>query len=491
MMPAHSMKDTAMIHLLIDGHLVPAANGATFARTTPDGAETATIAAAATLDDAARACAAAARAFAAWSQTTPGERRAILLAAAERIDAYAPRFAAMMAREIGAAPTWAAFNVRLGAGVLREAAAMTTQITGEVIPSDKPGALALGLRSPAGVCLGIAPWNAPVILGLRAVAMPIACGNSVILKASELCPGTHALIGEALHEAGVPAGVINVLHNAPAQAGPLVAALIAHPAVRRVNFTGSTHVGRIIAESCGRHLTPALLELGGKAPLVVMDDADLDAAVAAAAFGAFMNQGQICMSTERIVVDDTVADAFAARLAAKAATLVAARPGTPGAVLGSLVSSAAAERIAELVADARAQGATVLCGGDHDGPVMQPVVLDHVTPAMRIHDEESFGPVVCLIRARGEDDLVRVANASPFGLSAALFTRDVHRAMRVAGRIRSGICHVNGPTVHDEPQMPFGGVGDSGYGRFGGKAAIAEFTDLRWITFEDAQHYPI
>jgi acyl-CoA reductase-like NAD-dependent aldehyde dehydrogenase len=320
--------------------------------------------------------------------------------------------------------------------------------------------------------------------------MPLACGNSVIFKASELCPGTHALIGTILHEAGLPAGTINVLHNAPENAAQLVGALIAHPAVRRVNFTGSTHVGRIIGASAARHLKPALLELGGKAPCVIFEDADLDAAVDGAAFGAFMNQGQICMSTERIVVDEAIADAFVARLAAKARGLAAAIPGTPGAVLGSLVSTQAAERIAMLVEDAVAQGATLLCGGTHEGPVMQATILDHVTPAMRIYAEESFGPVVSILRGRGEEELVRLANDTEFGLSAALFTRDVKRAVRVAGAIRSGICHVNGPTVHDEAQMPFGGVRDSGYGRFGGKAGIAEFTDLRWITFEDEQHYP-
>ena len=182
---------------------------------------------------------------------------------------------------------------------------MTTQITGEIIPSDKPGTLAMGIRQAAGVCVGIAPWNAPVILGTRAVAMPLACGNTVVLKASEMCPGTHRLIGEALNEAGLPKGVINVITNDPKDAAAIVEALVAHPPVRRINFTGSTKVGRIIAELAGRHLKPVLLELGGKAPLVVLDDADIDGAVNAAVFGAFMNQGQICMSTERMIVDES------------------------------------------------------------------------------------------------------------------------------------------------------------------------------------------
>ena len=214
----------------------------------------------------------------------------------------------MMAAETGSTAIWAGFNCMLAAGMVREAAAMTTQITGEVIPSDMPGSLALGYRQPVGVVLGIAPWNAPVILGVRAIAMPLACGNTVVLKASEMCPGTHRLIGEVLQEAGLPPGVVNVVTNAPKDAGEVVDALIAHPAVRRINFTGSSRVGKIIAKRCAEYLKPVLLELGGKSPLIVLDDADLDEAVNAAAFGAFANQGQICMSTERIVVDEKIAD---------------------------------------------------------------------------------------------------------------------------------------------------------------------------------------
>jgi acyl-CoA reductase-like NAD-dependent aldehyde dehydrogenase len=378
----------------------------------------------------------------------------------------------------------------LASNMLREAAAMTTQISGEVIPSDKPGTLAMAIRQPAGVCLGIAPWNAPVILGTRAIAMPIACGNTVVLKASEMCPGTHRLIGQVLVEAGLPKGVINVVTNDPKDAAGIVETLVAHPAVKRVNFTGSTKVGRIIAELAGRHLKPALLELGGKAPLVVLDDADIDAAVNAAIFGAFMHQGQICMSTERLIVDETIADEFVAKLAARAAQLPAGDP-RGHVVLGSLISSQAADKMEELVADATAKGAKLMAGGKRTGTVVEATLLDHVTPAMRLYSEESFGPVKPVIRVKGEEEAVRVANDTEYGLSSAVFSRDIRRAFAVAARIQAGICHINGPTVGDEAQMPFGGVKGSGYGRFGGKASIAEFTDLRWLTIEDPnQHYP-
>jgi acyl-CoA reductase-like NAD-dependent aldehyde dehydrogenase len=378
----------------------------------------------------------------------------------------------------------------LASNMLREAASMTTQIGGEVIPSDKPGTLAMSYRQPVGVVLGIAPWNAPIILGVRAVAMPLACGNTVVLKASETCPSTHLLIGEVMRDAGFPTGVVNVVTNAPADAPTIVETLIAHPAVRRINFTGSTKIGKIIAEQAAKHLKPVLLELGGKAPLLVLDDADLDGAVNAAVFGAFANQGQICMSTELLVVDESVADAFADKLAAKAGPLPAGDP-SGHVVIGSLVGPEAADRIEGLIKDAVAKGAKLVVGGQRKGTVMNATVLDRVTPAMRIYSEESFGPVVCIVRVRGVDEAVRVANETEYGLSAAVFGRDVMRALAVAKRIQSGMCHINGPTVHDEAQMPFGGAKASGYGRFGGRAVIDQFTELRWITIEDAkQPYP-
>ncbi|WP_256749979.1 aldehyde dehydrogenase [Mesorhizobium sp. Mes31] len=478
------------IGLLIDGDKRDASGAASYERMDPFTGRLATRAAAANVADANAAVEAAAAAFTAWSKTGPGERRALLSKAADVMASKVGEFTRLMMEETGATGPWAGFNVMLAANMLREAAAMTTQISGEIIPSDKPGTLAMAIRQPAGVCLGIAPWNAPVILGTRAVAMPIACGNTVVLKASEMCPGTHRLIGQVLVEAGLPKGVINVVTNDPKDAAGIVEALVAHPSVKRVNFTGSTKVGRIIAELAGRHLKPALLELGGKAPLLVLDDADIDAAVNAATFGAFMHQGQICMSTERLIVDEKIADEFVSKLAARASKLPAGDP-RGHVVLGSLISSQAADKMEELIADAVSKGAKLVAGGKRSGTVVEATLLDHVTPAMRVYAEESFGPVKPVIRVKGEDEAIRVANDTEYGLSSAVFSRDIKRAMAVAARIEAGICHINGPTVGDEAQMPFGGVKGSGYGRFGGKASIAEFTDLRWVTIEDpGQHYP-
>jgi len=431
--------------------------------------------------------------FAVWSAMGPNARRAVLMKAADALEARADAFVEAMMGEIGATKGWAMFNLGLAASMVREAAALTTQINGEVIPSDKPGCLSMALREPVGVILGIAPWNAPIILGVRAIAVPLACGNSVILKASETCPRTHALIIEAFAQAGFPEGVVNVVTNAPADAGDVVGALIDAPEVRRINFTGSTAVGRIIATRAAGQLKPCLLELGGKAPLIVLEDADLDEAVKAAAFGAFMNQGQICMSTERIIVVDAIADAFAAKFKAKVATMPVGDPREGTTPLGAVVDAKTVAHCRALIDDALAHGAEQLVGGETTGNVLMPAhVIDRVTPDMKLFRDESFGPVVGMIRARDADHAVALANDTEYGLSASVFTRDIAKGLGIARRIQSGICHVNGPTVHDEAQMPFGGVKGSGYGRFGGKAGIDSFTELRWVTVETQPgHFPI
>jgi benzaldehyde dehydrogenase (NAD) len=467
-------------------------SSATFTRNNPITGEPATTARASTVAQANAACDAAAAALPAWAALGPNARRAALTKASAALEGKAEAFVEAMMGEIGATRSWALFNLGLGASMLREAAALTTQIAGEVIPSDKPGCIALAVREPAGVILGIAPWNAPIILGVRAIAVPLACGNTVVLKASESCPRTHALIVEAFEDAGFPKGAVNLVSNAPQDAAEIVGALIDHPAVRRINFTGSTGVGRIIAMRAAGQLKPVLLELGGKAPCVVLEDADLDEAVKAAAFGAFMNSGQICMSTERIVVVDAVADDFAARFKAKVATMSVGDPREGTAPLGAVVDQKTVDHVRGLIRDALADGAEQLVGGDAHGVLMPAHVIDRVTPAMRLFREESFGPVVGIVRARDEAQAIELANDTEYGLTASIFTRDIAKGLRLARQIKSGICHVNGPTVHDEAQMPFGGTKGSGYGRFGGKAGIDSFTELRWITVETQPgHFPI
>jgi acyl-CoA reductase-like NAD-dependent aldehyde dehydrogenase len=481
------------VRLVIDNEHIGASDGAVFERRNPISGSTVTKAAAASVEDARRAAASAHEAFKLWSRTGPTERRKILLSAADKLEAKVQDISAAMAAEVGASGLWGGFNVFAAASLIREAASLTTQIQGETIPTDKPGALSMTLRQPVGVVLSIVPWNGPVILAARAIAYPIACGNSVIFRASEMSPATHALIAEAFYEAGLPAGVLNFIANAPETAPEIIEALISHPAIRRINFTGSTRVGRIIAETAARNLKRCLLELGGKAPFVVLDDADVNAAVNAAIFGAFLYQGQICMSTERFVVDEAVADAFVAKFAERASQLVAGDPmSNPACVIGPMIDVGAGKRINSMIEDAVAKGAKIVVGGPADGVSMEATIVDHVKPGMTIYAEETFGPVTTIVRVSGLDEAIRIANDTEYGLAAAVFGRDVLRAFEVAKQIDAGHVHVNGATVQNEPQAPYGGMKSSGYGRFDGRAVIDEFTELKWVTLEPAnQPYPI
>jgi acyl-CoA reductase-like NAD-dependent aldehyde dehydrogenase len=486
------MAELTRQQLLIGGKWADASSGASYEQSFPFTGDAVGVAAAASREDARAAVDAAQAAFEEWSRSAPGMRRSILLKAADLLGERAPEIAGIVTEETGGVFGWGMFNVQLASGMLREAAAQAYSVVGEVIPSDVPGKFAMGVRAPAGVVVAIAPWNAPVILSTRAVATPLAFANTVVLKASELCPRTHAAVVNALVDAGLPAGVINLITNDPADAADVVDELIAHPATRRINFTGSTKVGRLIAEKAGAHLKRVLLELGGKAPMVVLGDADLDRAAAAASFGAFFHQGQICMSTERIIVDRTVAEPFADKLAERARALNVGDPREAETQIGPLINPAALERVGGLVRDALDKGATALSGGEADGPCFPPTVLTGVTPEMRVYSEESFGPVITVVPVDGPDEAVRVANDTEYGLAAAVFSENVPAALELAGRIESGICHVNDATVHDEPQMPFGGVKASGWGRFGGRQALEEFTEMRWITVQDLpRQYPI
>jgi acyl-CoA reductase-like NAD-dependent aldehyde dehydrogenase len=479
--------------LLIDNEIRPAKAGATFERRHPVSNAVVTRAAAGGIDDAVAAVESASAAFKFWRHSAPSERRRILLKAADALEARTPAFIEAMAAEVGASALWAGFNVVLAANLFREAASLATQIQGETIPTDKPGALSMTVRQPVGVILSIVPWNGPVVLAARAIAYPIVCGNTVVFRASEASPRTHMLVVEALVEAGLPPGVLNLMTNAPQDAPEVIDALIAHKAVRRINFTGSTRVGRIIAQKAATQLKRCLLELGGKAPLVVLDDANVDEAVKAAVFGSFLYQGQICMSTERIVVDESIADEFVAKFAAKAKKLPAGDPTKNAAcVIGPMVARESGARLNAFIDDALAKGAKLATGGHADGAVMPATIVDHVKPGMKIYDEETFGPITTVVRVKGVDEAVSVANDTAYGLSSGVFGRDVTRALAVALQIDCGSVHINGSTVQNEAQAPYGGTKDSGYGRFDGRAVIDEFTELKWITLEPSvQQYPI
>ena len=477
--------ESTVQQLLIDGTWQQAANAHTYAAHDPFTGEVASQAAAATPGDVVRAADAAERAFPAWAAVPPNERRHILWTAAERLEARAAEISEAITAEMGGLATWGHYNITVLAEKFRYAAgAVHEALTGEVIPSERPGRTSIAIRKPVGVVACLIPWNAPALLVGNSVPNALAVGNTVVMKASEQTPRTHGLVAECLIEAGLPDGVYNLVTNAPEDAPEVVDELIAHPAVRRVHFTGSTRVGRIIAQKAAAHLKRAILELGGKAPVLVLADADLDQAVSVAVFSSFANSGQGCIVTERIIVDRTIADEFTRRLAALAATLTCGDARNPNTALGPVVGPDSIKRLSDLVQDAVAAGAKLLTGGTADGPCFAPTVLADVTPDMRAWREESFGPIVTVVAVDGPEEALRMADDTDYGLTAAIFTRNIALALALAKRINVGMCHINGTTLDDEPQIPFGGVKDSGYGKSGGRAGLQEFTELQWITIE-------
>lgn len=427
----------------------------------------------------------AAAAYAPWAALPPARRAAHLAAIADEIETRRAAFRAVMAEELGAPGVWADHNVTFAADILRSIAAYVPGLESPEPISGEPGVTDWAERVPCGVCLGIAPWNAPLILGVRAMAAPLLCGNTVLLKGSEFAPRTFMLLNEAMQSAGLPKDVARVFVTRAEDSEAIVGALIASPVVRRVNFTGSTRVGRRVAEICASHLKRALLELGGQSTMVVLDDADVDVAADAVLHGAYINQGQVCMSTERLVVADALADKLVARIETARSALVVGDPLDPATRIGPVISEEAAQRLSGLVGDAVARGATLVGGGQADGAFFQPTLLDHLDPTMRLYHEEAFGPVLSVIRVDNDLEAITVANDSEYGLAASVFSRDAGRAEKVARQIHSGICHINRTTVNDNPHAPFGGVKSSGHGRFGGRWGLHEFTELRWLSRRD------
>lgn len=432
-----------------------------------------------------RAVEAAADAFPGWAALPPVAKQDLFLKAADVLRSRQQELVHLAATETGATFGFAMFQTEFVVGLLRQAAGVVYAPIGTVIPSDLPGAFAMGLRQPVGVVAGLAPWNAPIILSLRSVVGPMAFGNAVVLKPSELSPLVGGLaLAEVFDEAGFPPGVFNVITHAPGGAAEVAAELFENPAVRRISFTGSTATGRLLAEQAGRHLKRIVLELGGHNPLLVLDDADVDYAVDAACFGAYLHQGQICMSTRRILVDEAVADELTDKLAAKTASLKAGNPAEPDTIVGPLINREAAERVRARIDEAVGRGARLLAGGQVDGNVVQATLLADVPDDTALARDETFGPVATLTTVDDDEEAVRRANDTSYGLTAGIITADHDRGLALARRLEAGIVHVNDQTVHDEPQMPFGGVKDSGWGRFGGLAAMDEFTELRWITVQ-------
>ena len=442
--------------------------------------------------DAARAVDAAAAAFPAWAALPPAGKQGMFLRAAEIVERRHEEIVALLAAETGCAGAFAGFQVITAIRLLRQASNWGYLPVGEVIRSDTPGTFAMALRKPLGVVAGITPWNGAHVLAWRTVVNPLAFGNTVVLKPSEEAPvSAGLLLPEILAEAGFPAGVVNVITHAPGEAVPIADEFFERPEVRCINFTGSSATGRLLAERAGRHLKRCVLELGGYNPLIVLADADLDYAVEAAAFAAFFHQGQICMNARKVIVERPVYQEFVTRLVTRAAALSIGDPADASTVIGPLINAAAVQRVAREVDEAVGAGAKVLAGGRAEGPCYQPTILADVPAGARIHAEETFGPVVVAQPADTAEDAVAIANSTRYGLSAGLITGDNQRGFTLARQIDSGVVHVNDQTVADEPQLPLGGVKDSGWGR-SGPASMADFTEVQWITTRDGTgSYPI
>jgi acyl-CoA reductase-like NAD-dependent aldehyde dehydrogenase len=477
--------------MYIGGEWVDAKGGQTFADYNPATGELWAQIASGDRADAKAAIDAAHNARTAWADTPHPQRAAYLLKAADVLEQRQQEFAGNLVDETGSWFGKAMFETGYSAGLIRAAAAAVYQVTGEILPSDY-GKINLLVRQPLGVVVVISPWNFPLLLSLRAVVFAMAVGNTVVLKPSSESPVSGGLmIAQFFEEAGLPPGVLNVV-TCPGEIVEEVGdELVVNPKVRGISFTGSSATGRHLAEKAGRHLKKIALELGGKDPLIILADADMDRAVNAAVFGRFMHQGQICMSVERIIVEEPIAEEFTKRFVAKTKTLKVGNPREPANIIGPIINQKQLEKVHDHVADALEKGATLLCGGEYEGLFYQPTVLTDVTPEMKVYREETFGPVAPVITVKDVEEAIAVANDSEYGLSAGVITQDEGKGLYVAQRLESGMVHVNDASVHDEPHIPFGGVKASGIGRHGGKASIEAFTELRWLSLErGGRHYP-
>ncbi|KAF8156920.1 Aldehyde/histidinol dehydrogenase [Crassisporium funariophilum] len=483
-----------LTQLYIDGQFVPSSNGATFEVRNPYSGQVVGHSSSASSSDCKAAIEAAAKAFKTWESTSMNQRRDIFLKAADLVktEKYVTKIMASVQEETSAAEYWGTFTWIGTSNFLRTQAGMLDQLKGETFPSGSiPGAQVVAQRRAMGVIFGIAPWNAPFTLSIRAIAVPILCGNTAILKSSEVSPRSQSIVVELFEEAGLPPGVLNFISMSRDSAPTLTAEIIGHPLVRSINFTGSDRVGKIIAMEAAKNLKPCVLELGGKAPAIVLNDANVAEAAKAIAYGSMAHSGQICMSTERVIVQRGIADQLISKVKELVRPLKAGDlTNDPSASLGALFAGSSADNIVAMIRDAKAEGAEVLLGDiTKQGPVIQPHLLKNVKPGMRIWDRETFGPVAVFAIVDSIDEAIEMANASEYSLSASLWTSDLFEGQGIASQIRAGCTNINGPTVHSEPTDGLLGLGGaSGYGRF----HIENFTDKRVIVIHPlGRKYPL
>ncbi|HSA91636.1 MAG TPA: aldehyde dehydrogenase family protein [Terriglobales bacterium] len=470
--------------LYIGGAWVESAGGVLFGDLNPATGELIGNIHQATGEDVERAIAAAYGARTSWANTPAAQRERILLKAADIAESQTAALVDLLITETGAAVGFAHFQVHLVTDFLRAMAGECRRITGETMPMLQPGQFSFSVRRPLGVVAGIGPFNAAMFLPLKKVAMALAAGNTFVLKPSEETPIVGLKIAEIFEAAGLPAGVLNVVSGP----GPdIVRQLIADPRVKLITFTGSDRVGRLLAAEAAKYFKRFVMELGGKNPFIVLKDADIDYAVDCAAFGTYIHQGQVCMASSRIIVEDAVYDEFCKKFVAKTKTVKVGDPRDPATVIGPIIRKSHCAFVDGHIEDAVAHGAKLLTGGTHEGPFYQPTVLAEVTPKMKVYHEETFAPVTSIIRVRDADQALEVANDTSYGLSSSVMTRDIDTALKFAERLEAGMVHINDCTLHDEPTAPFGGVKNSGFGRENGRCGIEEMTEVKWITIQQGK----
>ena len=466
-------------------------NGSTFSDYNPASGEILAEIPDGTREDAKKAIEVAAAAQTEWANLPHPQRAGYLLKTAEILEKRQMDFVNALIDEGGAWIGKGMFETGYVPGIFRAAAAAVYQMNGEILPSDH-GKVSMVVRQPLGVVSVISPWNFPLLLSARGLAVALAVGNAVVLKPSEETPVTGGLlIAELFEEAGLPAGVFNVITCSRDHVADVGDEMVTHPQVGGISFTGSTAVGRQVAARAGEMLKKACVELGGKDALIILDDADMERALNAATFGSFMHQGQICMSVERIIIDESIAEEFTNRFVDKVKTLNVGDPREMPNVIGPIINQRQLDKIHEQVTEAVDQGASLLAGGTHEKLFYRPTVLGDVRPEMRVFREETFGPVAPITTVKGIDEAVALANDSEYGLSAGIITCDEEKGFAVARRLQTGMAHVNCSSVNDEPHVPFGGVKSSGVGRHGGMASVEAFTESRWLTLErGGRHFP-
>ena len=465
--------------LFIDGEWVVSSTGEIIDVENPATGEIFAIAQQASDDDVHRALDAADRAFRTWSKTIPSEREQILMRAAQIFEARADDVFDILCREAGSTFIKANFELGYTVEMLQGAAGECRRIFGQTMPSETPGLLSFSFRRPLGIVATIGPFNFPMLIAMKKIAFALAAGNTVIFKPADETPISGLFLAEVLEEAGVPPGVVNVVPGSASAIGEIVTS---DPRVKYLAFTGSTRVGRLLATLAARHLKKFTLELGGKNPLLVFEDADLEYAVNTAAFGVFTHQGQICMASSRVLVHRNLYEDFVAGLVRKAKSLKIGNPRDKNNVIGPLIRRSQVDVMHDFIDEAVDKGACKLTGGESDGNFFHPTILTDVTPDMTIYDEECFGPVTLVIPFDDDEEAIRLANETSYGLSAAVLTNDLKRAHRMVQEIDAGMVHINGPTIMDEPVVPFGGTKMSGIGREGGQHSMEEMTELKWMT---------